>query len=423
MILRSVLVGIGLSLMLQIAAAAEGPPTTEPPDAVPAQSSAPYAPASAPAPATGGGARVITVDPKPVPAAEGAPTPAAPTVAAPPAAAPTVAAPPAATPIVAAPANPPAAAVATPVKKSCSDIGAALAEARKAGKLGELPPLYAKATGPAYDCTPKAIFCLGRSVALAHVEAAYAKAEKGDAAGASALFQTGHGFGEPWPLLVGLGDGLSEKARLNHNAKLWSEASFTYQKAIAALSEPVLCDDEPAPPAPEALDRISLRMATAMLLAQPVTFFRSKCAPCSMAFLAHLSGSALKTQALPITFKDSSAELTPEGLEAAKALIDCVLRQNWAKLSVSAHTDERGSPQVNAALSGKRLDSLKKLFDDAGYKGRFEPEPKGKSEPFRLENAKGFTPDEIRRLNRRVELRDIPAASAGQCTADLGTTP
>lgn len=310
-----------------------------------------------------------------------------------------------------------------PASQACAAISADLAAARAAGKLKEAVALYAKAGGTGAGCEPKALFCLGRSLALAHLEAAY-QAAAAPAEKAGGLLEAGRHYGEPWPLLVGLGDAANARARATHDPRLWSEASVAYQQAVAAVDDPALCEGEPPRPDPQAFDVVVRKMSLATLLAKPLTFFHSKCAPCSLAFLAHGPIAADHPRPLPITFEDDSAQLTPEGTATTKALADCALAQAWSKLVLSVHADARGSEGVNQALSRQRVESLTRLLRADGFAGTLEAEAKGKAEPLRVDDARGLSDAEVQRANRRVELRSVEGGTpAPQCAASEAPAP
>ncbi|HEX4767972.1 MAG TPA: hypothetical protein VH414_17035 [Lichenihabitans sp.] len=313
----------------------------------------------------------------------------------------------------------PAQAAPEPVKatpdQACTTARTTLEAARKAGDLPKAIEAYGGMTKAEAGCDPKVLFCEGRATALAHVEQAYASADKGDAAAAAKLLADGRKFGEPWPLLIGLGDAETARAHASHNAKDWGAASLDYQKAVLALAEPVLCDDEPARPAPAVIEGLYRKMSAALMLGTPIEFAHTKCAPCALAFLGPTAGFTPRSQPLPITFQGRSALITPEGLDAAKALLGCILARKASHVAISVHTDEGGSDAANKTMSEARLATLRKMFADGGYKGTFEAQPKGRSEPFVPDEPKSFTAEERHRLNRRVELRSATLDDALTC--------
>lgn len=302
------------------------------------------------------------------------------------------------------------------VAQSCEAMTTALGKARSEGRLGDVTTLLAEAGRPETGCEPKRLFCLGRSAALAHVEAAYAAADAGRPENAQRLFEAGRSFGAPWPLLVGLGDAADGAARIGHDPASWTTASLAYQQALAAFDEPALCPDEPS--APEAVTAAVLRkMLLATLLAQPVSFIHDRCAPCTLAFLAHGAINDAHPRPLPITFADGRAALTPEGLATAKDLASCALSLRWPRLAVTVHADARGSATLNLDLSSRRAAALRRVLREDGFTGPVEATAMGKRQPLSIDDPTGLLSAEIDRANRRVELRGTGQPPTALCAS------
>lgn len=306
---------------------------------------------------------------------------------------------------------------------SCATVTAGITTERQAGHLTEAVRLFGQAAGSQSGCAPRVVFCLGRSLAFAHLESAYAAMKVGHLADATRLLQSGQLYGEPWPLLVGLGDAVSAEARRTHDPKLWSEASVDYQKAVSTLDEPALCDDEPPAPEKAAADAIIGKMSVAMLLAQPLILFHSKCAPCALAVLSHGPITAAAPRALPVTFKGLSPDLTAEGAMTAAALADCGRAEKWNAIAISVHSDPRGSAEANLDLSRRRIEMLRQALRQHGFDGTVTAEPKGKSEPIAIDDPAELTPAERERANRRIELRTVEAPTLKSCTPSQVPVP
>lgn len=314
----------------------------------------------------------------------------------------------------------PASAVEPPsLAKSCEAITTALGKARSEARLGDVTTLLAEAGRPETGCEPKRLFCLGRSAALAHVEAAYAAADAGRAEDAQHLFEAGRVFGAPWPLLVGLGDAADAAARIGHEPAAWTKASFAYQQALAAFDEPALCPDEPS--ASDAVAAAVLqKMLLATLLAQPVSLIHDRCAPCALAFLAHGAIDDAHPRPLPITFADGRADLTPEGLATVKDLASCAVSLRWSRLSVTVHADARGSAALNLDLSSRRAAVLRRVLREGGFTGPVEAAAMGKRQPLSIDDPTGLLSAEIDRANRRVELRGTGQPPTALCASMPG---
>jgi outer membrane protein OmpA-like peptidoglycan-associated protein len=299
----------------------------------------------------------------------------------------------------------------------CSSIATSVAEARKTTDLDALDRLVAQADKTDSACSAPARACLGRDAALGLLDAAKAKASAGgSSADVAALIERGRRLASPWQLLAASGDALLDEAKAKHDAKVYGEASLTYQLALLdAEATPSSCSapDASAQPSKQALERIYSKMSTALLLASPVKVATSRCGACDWLFLAGVGGFTPPTRPLPITFAEGGVQPTPEGAQAIAALLQCTKGAGWKRIVISGHTDDIGPDADNMRLSGKRLDAVKQLLVAGGFDGEVVLEPKGKSEAYPIDPADQYAADEIRRLNRRIELRE--AQTAAEC--------
>jgi outer membrane protein OmpA-like peptidoglycan-associated protein len=299
----------------------------------------------------------------------------------------------------------------------CAAIATSVAQARKAGDFDALDRLIAQADKADSACSATARACLGRDAALGLLDAAKAKAGSG-ASGkdVAVLIERGRRLASPWQLLAASGDVTLEDAKAKHDAKTFADASLTYQLALLdAETTPPACSspDASARPSKEALERLYRKMSTALLLAAPVKVATSRCGACDWLFLAGVGDFTPTTRPLPITFAEGGVEPTPEGADAIAALLQCTKGAGWKKIVLSGHTDEIGPDADNMKLSGRRLDAVKKLLVAGGFDGEIVLQPKGKTEAYPVEASDQYTPEEVRRLNRRIELRE--ALTAAEC--------
>ena len=87
-------------------------------------------------------------------------------------------------------------------------------------------------------------------------------------------------------------------------------------------------------------------------------------------------------------------------LEASAALISS---NNWKRITVQGHTDERGSEEYNLALGERRADSVKQYFENLGVPAaKLETVSFGENEP-----AESGAGESAWRWNRRVEFQAI----------------
>ncbi|QBI53612.1 OmpA family protein [Streptomonospora litoralis] len=111
----------------------------------------------------------------------------------------------------------------------------------------------------------------------------------------------------------------------------------------------------------------------------------------------------IDTEAL---FKTDSAELLPSAEEG----IDEVLANYGPTLdpalgvTVTGHTDSRGSDSYNKDLSRRRAQAVRSYLESAGF-AEVRAEGKGSSAPVCDDGGEDSFDDECGRLNRRVEIR------------------
>ncbi len=106
----------------------------------------------------------------------------------------------------------------------------------------------------------------------------------------------------------------------------------------------------------------------------------------------------------PITFVFDSTELTPVGKQAAAELVDVLRARNPGHISVTGHTDQRGSDTYNLDLSKRRAAAVVTFLKGSGITSAFAATGKGRAEPRALSNPADYSQSEIDELNRRVEI-------------------
>lgn len=108
---------------------------------------------------------------------------------------------------------------------------------------------------------------------------------------------------------------------------------------------------------------------------------------------------------IPITFVYREAAFTDDGRRAATLLLEYLELKKLPTISLSGHADEIGGPVYNMALSKERLDAVARFLREGGYMGQLDLVPRGESEPFTGIDRTRMAEDEVRQLDRRVELR------------------
>ena len=111
-----------------------------------------------------------------------------------------------------------------------------------------------------------------------------------------------------------------------------------------------------------------------------------------------------KTIPVPITFIFNEPTLTEDGRKAAALLFEYLQIKKFPKVSLTGHADERGTDELNMALSRERLATVKRFLRVSGFEGELELVPKGESEPFAGVERGEYEREDLYQLDRRVEL-------------------
>ena len=107
---------------------------------------------------------------------------------------------------------------------------------------------------------------------------------------------------------------------------------------------------------------------------------------------------------VPITFVFNEPTLTEDGRKAAALLFEYLQIKKFPKVSLTGHADERGTDELNMALSRERLATVKRFLGVSGFEGELELVPKGESEPFAGVERGEYEREDLYQLDRRVEL-------------------
>ncbi|WDZ78117.1 OmpA family protein [Ensifer adhaerens] len=197
--------------------------------------------------------------------------------------------------------------------------------------------------------------------------------------------------GGPWQILDALGDIARE--RRNYEA-----AATYYQQALEDTANEQLTPDWMAPDKAyiERLDRLASEMRLAA--AKPVKL--AVRGACKFSY----RGVSLKKKATPVRYVFGTAEFTPEGLESAKDLFECLKSAKPAAITLIGHTDPVGTAEANMALSVARAKALAQYLVDAGYPGTWTAVGKGEDEPFKPDDPSAYSEEMLHQLDRRVEV-------------------
>ncbi|MEI2300324.1 OmpA family protein [Ensifer sp. MJa1] len=197
--------------------------------------------------------------------------------------------------------------------------------------------------------------------------------------------------GGPWQVLDALGD-------INRERKNYETAATYYQQALEDAANEELTPEWMAPDKDYILrlDRLASEMRLAA--AKPVKLALR--GACKFSY----RGVSIRKKATPVRYVFGTAEFTPEGLQSAKDLFECLKSAKPPAITLIGHTDPVGTAAANMALSVARAEALAKYLVDAGYPGTWTVVGKGEEEPFKPDDASAYDEEMLYQLDRRVEV-------------------
>ncbi len=197
--------------------------------------------------------------------------------------------------------------------------------------------------------------------------------------------------GGPWQILDALGD-------IKRERKDYDAAATSYQQALEDAANEELTPDWMAPDKAyiERLDRLASEMRLAAT--KPVKLAAR--GACKFSY----RGVSIRKKATPVRYVFGTAEFTPEGLESAKDLFECLKSAKPAAITLIGHTDPVGTPEANKALSIARAEALAHYLVDAGYPGMWTVIGKGEEEPFKPDDPTAYSEEMLHQLDRRVDV-------------------
>lgn len=273
--------------------------------------------------------------------------------------------------------------------QSCADLAPRVDAALDGHDLGAL----AQAQQSLAACQPAEMARIGRMLAARIYNRAIAGPVPDDA-----LLSASLQFGRTWQALATLGDMAFER-------KDWAVAARRLQEALVEIDD---LDSTPAPPAKEVILALRRRAETASLLSpdyQPMPVTRSGGNGGLAAGVVR--GIAIASVALPIQFQFDSDIFTASGQRAAEDLLRMVRndRPLAREITLTGHTDTKGSPEYNDALSLRRAAAVRRFLQAKGVTARIEIAGMGKRRPYVPDDPGRYTEAERDQMNRRVEFR------------------
>ncbi|MDC7255166.1 OmpA family protein [Shinella sp. YE25] len=142
------------------------------------------------------------------------------------------------------------------------------------------------------------------------------------------------------------------------------------------------------------------KLASEMRLAAPRPVQLAMRGGCKVSF----RGVKIKKKSTPVRYVFGTADFTPEGIEAAKDLAECLKAVKPASITLIGHTDPVGSADANYRLSVARAETLKGYLSSNGYAGTITVVGKGEDQPFKPDDASAYDTETLNQLHRRVEV-------------------
>ncbi|CAN7282397.1 MULTISPECIES: OmpA family protein [Ensifer] len=242
--------------------------------------------------------------------------------------------------------------------------------------------------------------CSSTEAALTRRVAALATFNRiANAVGAGARLDTFEGeleavlsdVGGPWQILDALGD-------IDRERKNYERAATYYQQALEDAANEELTPEWMAPDKAYILrlDRLASEMRLAAI--KPVKLAMR--GACKFSY----RGVSIRKKATPVRYVFGTAEFTPEGLQSAKDLFECLKSAKADAITLIGHTDPIGSAEANLKLSLARAEALANYLVGAGYKGTWTTIGKGEEEPFKPDDPGAYDEAMLHQLDRRVEV-------------------
>ena len=280
-------------------------------------------------------------------------------------------------------------------RAGCREVAQTLQEALRARDLDAARRHYEAMQGE-FTCSGKDLMRAGRAVSSLHVLVA----EKRMAGGASLasqhdLLKQGNVYARTWSTLTYLGN-------IAYDERDYDRAAGLYQEALAVLNNE---EKTPKRPPDSEIKRIlELAGLNRMLARNYVEAPVSRDGKLDGLAASSFRGFKVESVPLPITFRTNSKEFDDKGLQYAVETAVFLIQQAPDEITISAHTDERGTEDHNHELSIQRGNAVKKFLMEQKFKGKINVEPKGESQPYVPPNPERHSQEEIWRLNRRVVL-------------------
>ena len=281
-------------------------------------------------------------------------------------------------------------AAAQPARADCKAIDTAVRQAMQSGDEAKYPGLLAEARSDS-SCDAMYRANLARVLALSafrHLVTSNQNPSSADIEAVAAL-------AKPWQVMITLGDSYFD-------ANDYAKAFKAYETTLDDMR------DESANPTkpPADLERHAYKRAIEARALAP-TFIASRSTRGIPTGLASPKFRNFTAEAVPVPigFAFDSADLTPDGIAAAKEILSYLQAGGYDHVVLIGHTDSKGPAAYNMQLSIRRAAAVGDYLLANSYAGKIEIVGRGEEEPFQADDPSRYTQDQLDALSRRVEYK------------------
>ncbi len=281
-------------------------------------------------------------------------------------------------------------AVAQPARADCKAIDTAARQAMQSGAVAKYSGLLAEARS---DSSCDAIYRgnLARVLALS----AFRHLVTANPNPSSAEIEAVAALAKPWQVMITLGDSYFD-------AKDYAKAFRAYETTLDDMRDETANPTKP----PADMERHAYKRAIeARALAPAFIASRStRGVPSGLASPKFRNFTA-EAVPVPIRFAFDSADLTPDGIAAAKEILSYLQAGGYDHVVLIGHTDSKGPAAYNMQLSIRRAAAVRDYLLANNYAGKVDVVGRGEEEPFQADDPSRYTQDQLDAMSRRVEYK------------------
>ncbi len=182
--------------------------------------------------------------------------------------------------------------------------------------------------------------------------------------------------------------------------KQWRNAAQYFNQAIDLINDPQTTTVKPTQ---AEIDNVFQSALDAQLLAGEVVGpIRKRRTPIHL--MTTRSVNIKIGYPMPIQFNFGGNVLSPEGEKSTQKLADYIKKQRATYVTLTGHTDTKGTHRANDKISKQRSETVKSHLRKLGVNAKIHTDGKGKRKPLPLPRWKNLTKAEIDQRNRRVEF-------------------